>query len=240
MAYKCSVKDYGTVLYRYGVDILHALNIALGQARNFSPISNACSTEEQFQKNLSETCHILNIKFHDNIKRLIQEDATSPHGIENLNIDTFIKDLDPDIWKAVCMLTEPLSFKAKKGTDHSNKVRKIRRFFSTCVLFFVTNSQCCFPIHTVLADAIETCGGSSRLQKLMNRLGACCSIDTHDRYINQAGMVYTSNNPASTTRTSRYSYTTKYWIYSAKSSYSALTPVNSPAQPSHPLYALPL
>ena len=78
---------------------------------------------------------------YDNIKRLIQQDATSLHGIENLNIDTFIKDLDPDIWKAVCMLTEPLSSKAKKGTDHSNTVRKIRRFFSTCVLFFGTKTE---------------------------------------------------------------------------------------------------
>ena len=34
MAYRCSVKRYGTVLYRYGGDLVHALNVSLGQARN--------------------------------------------------------------------------------------------------------------------------------------------------------------------------------------------------------------
>ena len=29
MAYQCSVKWYGTVLYRYGGDLLHALNVSL-------------------------------------------------------------------------------------------------------------------------------------------------------------------------------------------------------------------
>ena len=38
-------------------------------------------------------------------------------------------------------------------------------------------------MHTLITDAIETCGGSSRLQKLLNRLGACASIDTHSRYV---------------------------------------------------------
>ena len=33
MAYKCSVKRYGTVLYRYGGDLLHALNVSLGKSR---------------------------------------------------------------------------------------------------------------------------------------------------------------------------------------------------------------
>ena len=33
MAYRCSVKRYGTVLYRYGGDLLHALNVSLGQTR---------------------------------------------------------------------------------------------------------------------------------------------------------------------------------------------------------------
>ena len=33
MAYRCSVKKYGTVLYRFGGDLVHALNVSLGQAR---------------------------------------------------------------------------------------------------------------------------------------------------------------------------------------------------------------
>ena len=35
MAYRCSVKRYGTVLYRYGGDLLHALNVSLGKSRAY-------------------------------------------------------------------------------------------------------------------------------------------------------------------------------------------------------------
>jgi len=36
---------------------------------------------------------------------------------------------------------------------------------------------------TLLTDAIETWGGSSRLIKLFNCLGICTSADTHARYV---------------------------------------------------------
>ncbi len=59
----------------------------------------------------------------------------------------------------------------------------IRRFYCLCVILFSTNSQCSFPLHTLITDVIETCGGSARLQKLLNRLVACASIDTHASYV---------------------------------------------------------
>ena len=107
---------------------------------------------------------------------MIKEDAANPHQIENIDVDKFITELDPDIWKAICLITQPLSPRAVKS---ANNVRKIWRFFCICALLFTTNSQCSFPLHTLIADAIETCGGSSRLIKLMNLLGACASEDTH-------------------------------------------------------------
>ena len=180
MAYQCSVKSCGTVLYRYGGDLFYALNVALGQVRN---LTKKTADNLSAENNLSETCRSLNMKFHANIKRMIEKDASSPHRIEDVDIESFIKDLDPDIWKAICFLTQPLSSTAKKGTDSSNHTRKIRRCFCVCILFFSTNSQCSFPMHTLIADAVETCSGSSRLQKLLNRLGVCASQDTHARYI---------------------------------------------------------
>ena len=82
----------------------------------------------------------------------------------------------------MCLITQPLSSRAKKSTDNSN-IRKIRRLFCICTLLFTTNSQCSFSLHTLLADAIETCRGSSRLMRLLNRVGACVSADTHARYV---------------------------------------------------------
>ena len=40
MAYKCPILHYGTVLYRYGGDLIHALSVSLGQAKMQSSSHN--------------------------------------------------------------------------------------------------------------------------------------------------------------------------------------------------------
>ena len=48
---------------------------------------------------------------------------------------------------------------------------------------FCANSECNFPLHTLLADAIECFGGSTELIRIFNRLGVVTSKDTHARYV---------------------------------------------------------
>ena len=169
MAYRCSILRYGTLLYRYGGDLVHALSISLGQSRTQSSKN---SEKSDFQQTLSKTCITLNAKCHASIKSMIAKDASSPHQIEHVDIDEFIDQLDPDLWEAVCMLTQPST---KAAPSH---VRKVRRFFSVCTLLFTINSECSFPLHTLVADAVETCGGSTRLMRLLNRLGVCACPET--------------------------------------------------------------
>ena len=38
-------------------------------------------------------------------------------------------------------------------------------------------------IHDIIADAVEMCGGSRQLLRILNRLGYTSSPDTHDRYV---------------------------------------------------------
>ncbi len=103
-------------------------------------------------------------------------------SIEDINSYSFINSIGPDIWKAICLLTQPISSKAKKGSEASNHLHKIRRFYCLSVILFSTNSECSFSLHTLITD-VKTCGGSARQQKLLNRLGACASIDKHARYV---------------------------------------------------------
>ena len=137
MAYRCSVKKYGTVLYRFGGDLVHALNVSLGQARYQAaniPVMEKKNTGGDFQTTLSEACLALNAKCHASIERMIKEDAANPHQIENIDVDKFITELDPDIWKAICLITQPLSHQAVKS---ANNVRKIQRFFlHLCIAFY--------------------------------------------------------------------------------------------------------
>ena len=163
MAYRCSVKRYGTLLYRYGGDLLHALNVSLGQARlhQKSETIPTASVNGIDHTTLTEACLTLNSKFHACVNKMVKEDVTCPHSIEEFDIEKLISELDPDIWKAVCLLTQPLSSRAIKSADSSH-VRNTRRLFCICTLLFTVNSQCSFPLHTLIADTIEACGGSTR------------------------------------------------------------------------------
>ena len=92
MAYRCCVKKYGTVLYRHGGDLVHALNACLGQAQSQNHPSD-CRDEIpvaeniEFQQKLSECCLVLNSKIHACIDSMIKQDTYQPHSIEDINID---------------------------------------------------------------------------------------------------------------------------------------------------------
>ena len=145
---------------------MHALNTALGQMRSQNRQSeHGCEVPvldktdcNDFQQTLSEICLKLNSKIHSSIDTMLKEDTVQPHSIEDIDIDKVIDNLDPDLWKAICLLTQPLSARAIRTTSH---VRKVRRMFCACVLLFTTNCQCSLPLHTLLTDVIETCGGSN-------------------------------------------------------------------------------
>lgn len=59
----------------------------------------------------------------------------------------------------------------------------MRLYYLYCLLLFCTNTQHPLSLHLVLADTIEVCGGSRKLLKIFNQLGAVCSPDTHDRFV---------------------------------------------------------
>ena len=50
-------------------------------------------------------------------------------------------------------------------------------------LQFCTNPTKSLPLHDLLADAVEICGGSRQLLRILNRLGCTSSPDTHDRFV---------------------------------------------------------
>ena len=129
-----------------------------------------------FQQTLGEVCLALNSKIHACIDNILKEDVDKPVSIEDLDMDKFIENLDPDVWQAICLLTQPLSAQAIRTTSH---VRKTRGFFCACLLMSATNCHSTLPMHTFVTDVIETCGGNNRLIRFLNRLGVCASTDTH-------------------------------------------------------------
>ena len=67
--------------------------------------------------------------------------------------------------------------------------KKVRRAYRLSVILFCTNNQCCIPLHLLLADVIESCGGSADLLSILNRVGAVASFDTLKRHICEVSLV---------------------------------------------------
>ena len=72
--------------------------------------------------------------------------------------------------------------------------KKLRCFNLACIIMFCANSECNFPLHTLLADAIECFGGSTELIRIFNRLGVVTSKDTHARYVEHVVTQYEEGN----------------------------------------------
>lgn len=59
----------------------------------------------------------------------------------------------------------------------------MKQLYCLSTILFCTNPQCNMPLQYLLSDAILCLGGSTELVKLLNRIGAVASLDTHDRVV---------------------------------------------------------
>lgn len=98
----------------------------------------------------------------------------------NLDLSKFTEDIDPKLRIFVNNATK--STRCRKGAV-SNVEISHTRFQILCQLIFCTNPSCPTPMHYLLADAIEICGGSRDLIRVLNRLGSVVSNDTYDRFV---------------------------------------------------------
>ncbi len=149
MAYRCYAKKYGipscTVM-----GVIWPLPLT-----NFSVNPDIWNLKKKLSRQL-------NNKIHQTIEKFVKEDGLRPHKIEEIDINklnisiylTLMYGEHWTYWHNHVQLAQTLT--AKYGN------------FSACVhvLLFTTNNQCSFPLHTLLTDAIETCGGSGRLVKM--------------------------------------------------------------------------
>ena len=46
---------------------------------------------------------------HSQIEILLEEDARSPFQYHNLDIDDFLKGINPSVWEAICLITRSLT-----------------------------------------------------------------------------------------------------------------------------------
>ena len=192
MSYKCIHKRFGTVLFHTGGDLLTSLSWALGRASVESTNQvqvileqKDVATDAYKEKVLNEAGDIVNNLIHAEISPSHSDLLMASPS--QFNIEQTIQNTNPLLWKFLVSATRTArerhssAMSCDSGTTMHKK--RIRQFYILCQLMYCTNLRKPTPLHTLLADVIEVCGGSRNLIKILNQLGAVCSTDTHDRFV---------------------------------------------------------
>ena len=184
MSYKCVVKRLGTLLYPCNGDLMKALSLAL---HNVSSGSTVPEYEHLYPANsqtdatsvIREAGIVLNDIIHQEISKL--RDHTT--DLTSFNLEESIKNTNPVLWEFVCLCRRSIRERLGRTNSDDAYIKKVRKYFIICTMMFATNPSCNTTLHHLVADTVEVCGGSRQLMRILNRLGACVSPDTHDRLV---------------------------------------------------------
>ncbi len=179
--YKCIHKKFGTLLYKKGGDLLTSLSWALGST---SPNDTEYIPNVPNHNTLGEDTILAKAGYH--INNLVHAEIRKFSKTKPTNKFVFveeIKKINQSLW--IFLETITSTSRAKQHTGETIRSKHLRRYYLYCQLLFCTNTQQPLPLHLLLADTIEVCGGSRKLMKIFNQLGAVCSPDTHDRFVTE-------------------------------------------------------
>ena len=191
MQYKCVHKKFGIVLYRTNGDLLKSISWALGSPPLYNirqQCPHAYNTGAYNQHVLHQASMIVNKMLHDEIRKV----SETRHSIEcnpnGLNVEEYIGGVDPILWEFIVNCTESCRGKKHPGSVESDQLahlKKLRRFrfFILSLLQYCCNIEQPQPVHNILADVVEMCGGSTVLLTLLNQLGVTSSYKTYDRFV---------------------------------------------------------
>lgn len=143
----CQNNRIGTVFHRAKADISALLSNALWKQSTCNSASG---------KNLNESVHEL-------ANHIISQAPSQGHSLA-LDVDGFINTVctvAPELWEHIQFLTRSVNeHKGRKAavstTSFSAHIKRLRQAFLLSVLLYITNDECSFPYHTVLADATDS------------------------------------------------------------------------------------
>ena len=202
MSYQCIHMRIGTILFRTGGNIFASLSYALStalQTESSLPtvtdfIKPARPKEIREDGNykkrvLADAAYLVNDLLHDEINKCSTSLETGEDSIL-LHIDTFLQNVNPLLYQFIVTATKSIRQHqsvapsiCKDSMSVNKHVKKMRHYFILCQLLYCTNPKHPIPIHNILADVVQVCGGSCQLLRILNRLGCTSSPDTHDRFV---------------------------------------------------------
>ena len=126
----------------------------------------------------------VNTLVHKQIQMFLTADLTTTYRFDQIEVNVLVSEIDPQLWSFMKSITRSISerrgynVKANKMHTSPYHICKIRCLFCLCVLMFCTDDRCSIPLHMLVTDTIDHCGGSTELIRILKRLGVCASADT--------------------------------------------------------------
>jgi len=178
MAYKCTHRRFGIVLYRKRGDILTSLSWALHDSHTHNVDTETLSLDTNITTSDTTTLlhagQILSDVLTNENKRLSKKENCQLV----FNVDNDLEEINPNLVRFIQSMVEEDS-----GSEVTKHTRKVRIYFIICLLLYCKNPKLPPPLQNILADVVEVCSGSCQLLRILNRLGCTSSSDTHDRLV---------------------------------------------------------
>ena len=129
----------------------------------------------------------INNSILDQCQKVLDKNEFFYDNYSMLDIDQEIDGINPMLWNAIAKLTNSASEKRGKASaslkSNEKHKKRLRQYFILCVILFCADDRCSMPMHVLIADLIESQGGSELLIQALNRLGVCSSHDTLNRFV---------------------------------------------------------
>ena len=193
------VRKYGTLIFRPGTDLVPLLCEALWKIKRTEQTKEQACREDETIGKISENNAIqfeeVSKLILEQIRSFLDQEATLCQNYDQVDFDDIISRINPCLWNIVSMLTRSTSelqgtSKVDDPTSPVYRLKRMRRLFVLCCMMYCADDRCSMPLHTLIADAIDSQGGSTLLIQLMNRSGICASNDTLARFIQHRASVF--------------------------------------------------
>ena len=127
IAYTCTVKKYGTHIYRPNTDLRPALAQALWRIRTTGETASSRVASPPDHRQVLDD---LNTRACSHITSYLSKYENEPFDFLDLDIDKEIENTDPKLWEAICLLTRSISERKglAKVIDPSSTAHYTKKF----------------------------------------------------------------------------------------------------------------
>lgn len=105
----------------------------------------------------------------------------------NFSLQEFSDSIDPQLKDFIGIATETVRKQQHQNTHNVSQLydhtKNVHQLFILRILMYCANPKGPTPLHNILADVIETNGGSRQFIRILNCIGYVSSPDTHDRFV---------------------------------------------------------